>query len=124
MRTTKKEFKEQIREHILACLSDDVKTDVKEQLQNVVCEFHSWYGPYEQKRTPNKHEAFKGFLLGLPSCFNAEFTHYGISQTLKGWFERCGETYKEQEVDKEVKLYYHLVTREFQWFCQKNGVDF
>lgn len=125
MRTTNKEFKVQVQEHITnGALSEEHGETIQEQLQAVVSEFTSWYSPYEQKRTPNKYEAFKEFMLGLPSCFNIEYYYDQISNTLRTWFEACGETYEEKPKDEEAKLYYHLVTREFERLCKLNGVAF
>lgn len=124
MRTTKKEFKTKVQEHILEGLSTDMSEDTKEQLQNVVSEFKGWYSPYAQKHTPNRQEAFTEFLTGLPSGLNTEFTYYGISNTLKNWYESCGAEYKEATPDKEAKLYYGLVYRELRNLTKRNGVDF
>lgn len=133
MRTTNKEFKDQVQAHILDRLhtEDELinKLTVKSNyyhfvLQEVVKEFKNWYGPYEQKFTPNKYAAFQNWLMGLPSQFSVEFTNYGINQALKQWFETCGESYKEQSSDKELQTYLHLITREFNTLCKKNGVEF
>lgn len=123
MRTTNKAFKEQVRTHIINRLSEDETNVLSEQLENVMDEFRSWYSPYEQKRTPNKHDAFKSFLMGLPSCLSAEFTYYNISESLKEWFTACGEEYKEAPEHKESELYYHLIAREFFALCEKNSVN-
>lgn len=120
--TNKLIFKEQVQKHVLDCLSTDYTEKPYEQLKIVVDEFKNWYCAYEQKRTPNKYEAFKEFMLGLPSCFNIEYEYYKISQTMKTWFEACGEVYKEPK--NESDLYYHLVTREFATLCKKLDIAF
>lgn len=122
MKTTKKEFKNQVQEHILNSLDEQETTNPKEQLQNVVSEFKNWYSPYEQKMHPNRQEAFTDWMNGLPSCLNTEFTNYGINQTLKSWYENCGETYKEHDSDKESQLYRNLVYREFNTLLKKNDL--
>jgi hypothetical protein len=120
MRTTKKEFKNQIQEHIIKCLSTDQYTELHFQLNEVVEAFKNWYSPYEQKRFPNRQEAFQDWLMGLPSELSVEYTNYGISETLKSWFENCGETYKEQK--DELKFYTYLIYREFQSLCKQNKI--
>jgi hypothetical protein len=122
MRTNNKEFKKQIQEYILNGLSEDNGTDTKDQLQAVVNDFHSWYSPYEQKRTPNRQEAFKEFMNGLPSSLHTEWTNYGINQTLKGWFENTGTPYKEKDSDKELELHHNLVYRELNTILKKNDM--
>lgn len=124
MRTTNKEFKAQVQEHILDILSTDETEVVSEQLSNVVEGFKNWYCQYNKKRIPNGSEAFKDWMLGLPSSLNIEYQYYTISQTLKKWFETCGATYIERDSDAEATLYYHLVTREFETLCEKNDVKF
>jgi hypothetical protein len=122
MRTTSKAFKEQVQEYILNGLSEDYGTDTQAQLQGVINDFHSFYSPYEQKRTPNHQEAFKEFLNGLPSSLHTEYTHYGINQTLKSWFENNGETYKDKPTDKELDLHHHLVYRELNTLLKQNNL--
>jgi hypothetical protein len=124
MRTTTKAFKDQVQKHILSGLSTDETEDVKQQLQNTVDGFKNWYTLYEQKITPNRYDAFKEWLLGLPSQMSIEYTYYNIFQTLKTWFENCGAVYEEKDSDVEAPLYYHLVVREFMTLCKKNGVEF
>jgi hypothetical protein len=122
MRTTSKAFKEQVQEYIINGLSDDNQTELKSKLEDVVSDFHSWYSPYEQKRTPNRQEAFKEFLNCLPSSIHTEYTHYRINQTLKSWFENNGETYKDKPTDKELDLHHHLVYRELNTLLKQNNL--
>ena len=124
MRTTKREFKQQVQEHIIERLGTDYYTELKDQLQDTVTQFNDWWGDYEQKHQPNKHEAFKDWLLGLPSQLNIEYCDYNISSSLREWFRNCGEEYKEQGITKERIWYMHLITREFATLCKKNGVEF
>lgn len=124
MKTTKKEFKEQVQQHILECLSTDETTNQKEQLERVIKEFMNWYSPYEKKRTPNRQQAFSEFLMCLPSCLSVEYEHHNIYHTLKSWYENCGATYKEQDTTKESQLYHNLIYREFNTLIKKNGLEF
>lgn len=124
MRTTNKAFKTLVQEHIIERLSDDQFTELHFQLNEVVESFYNWYCKNEQKRTPNKYTAFQEWLMGLPSCINIEFMNYEIMMTLKGWFETVGDVYKERDSEKEVALYLHLVTREFEVLCKKHNIKF
>lgn len=119
MRTTTKEFKAKVQMHIIENLSTDETTDFHTQLQDVVDNFHSWYGAYEQKRTPNHYDAFKEWLLCLPSSIFAEYREYAIHEIMGEWF---GEDFKPQKPEKEINLYYHLFIREFEILCKKEGV--
>jgi hypothetical protein len=126
MRTTKKEFKNQVQEHILnSVLNEEYGETTQEQLKAVAESFNNWYGPYEKKRTPNKYHALTEWGLGLPSEFNIEYRHFAIEENVKNWFSSCGEEYKEpKDETKTYDLYYHLVNREFSDLCKKNNVDF
>lgn len=124
MKTTNKLFKTQVQKHIIEGLSEDQHTELDQQLQDAVKGFNNWYGPHEQKRTPNRQKAFQEWLMCLPSELNTEFTNYEINQTLKGWFENVGEGYKERDSDKASDLYTALVYREFNTLCKQNGVKF
>jgi hypothetical protein len=123
MRTTNKIFKDQIQEHILNGLSEDISSEQRDQLKAVVDSFHNWYSPYEQKRTPNRQEAFKEFLNGLPSELHLEWTNYGVNQTLNKWFTTAGEVYKEKSSDKDLDTYHNLVYREFNNLLKKNDLS-
>jgi len=123
MRTTKKEFKVLVQNHILMEVAYNDETDTHgEDLQNVVDGFLNWYSPYEQKQIPNKHNAFMDYCMGLPSNFNIKFTDYDISLQLKEWFNKCSEEYKPSK--NEAKLYLHLVAREFTNLCKAYNVKF
>jgi hypothetical protein len=131
MKTTNKCFKEQIQTHILERLTeedfinDDYKlSTTKDKIELVVKEFKNWYNPYEQKVTPNLQTAFIGFLQGLPSCLNIEFTYHNIHETMKEWFEKCGETYRGEHGGKESDYYYKLIYREFKNLCKIYKVTF
>jgi len=123
MRTTNKEFKAQVQEHILDNLSTDEYTEPMFQLNQVVEEFKNWYSPYEKRQHPNRQEAFTNWLNGLPSCLHVEYMNYSINQTLKQWFENCGMIYKDRDSDKESELYRNLIYREFRTLCKKHNVE-
>lgn len=133
MRTTTREFKNKVQQHIIDRLGNpwDYENDhenenatTAEKLQNVVNEFLSWWNSYEQRRTPSKAEAFKSFLQGLPSCLNAEFTYYNQRESLREWHEQTkaeAERYNDLQVEA---AYYHLIFREFTTLCKKYQVEF
>lgn len=133
MRTTTKEFKNKVQQHIIDRLGNpwDYENDhenenatTAEKLQNVVKEFKNWYCPFEQRRTPNRCEAFKSFLQGLPSCLNAEFTYYNQRESLREWHEQT-EAEAERYNDLQIEAaYYHLIFREFTTLCKKYQVEF
>jgi hypothetical protein len=125
MRTTKKEFKVQIQDHIInSVLSDEYGDTIKEQLQAVIDGFKNWYSVYEQKRKPNIQEAFIDWALGLPSEFNIEYRHFEIQELIKTWFTTAGETYKEPKDDqKTYDLYYWWIFRELNALLKQNKLS-
>lgn len=133
MRTTKKEFKEKVRQHIIDRLGypwDEEKGEenenatTKECLKNVVDEFNAWYCPYYKKTIPNKQAAFASFLNGLPGCLTIEFTTYNQRETLRAWFEQTEEESEKYNDEKVNNLYMWLIYREFFALCKKYGVNF
>lgn len=133
MRTTTNIFKTKVQNHIIDRLGDtwdevnqreNENATTAERLQNVVDTFYSWYNPYEQRRTPNRCEAFKSFLQGQPGCLNAEFTYYAQRETLREWHEQTPEE-SERYTDEQVENnYYYLIYREFITLCKKNSIAF
>jgi methionyl-tRNA synthetase len=125
MRTTKKEFKVQIQDHIInSVLSDEYGDTIKEQLQAVIDNFKDYYGAYEQKRKPNIQEAFIDWALGLPSAFNIEYRNFEIQELIKTWFTIAGETYKEPKDDQKHTIYIiGLVFRELNNLFKQNKLS-
>jgi hypothetical protein len=114
METTSKKFIYQIQNHIYDRLSEDLTTELSEQLKNAMDEFNDWYSIHERQVIPDKYDAFKKWLWGIPSCLSVEYVYYNIIGTLKDWFYECGEKYIEtddQTIDAD--LYMNLITREF-----------
>jgi hypothetical protein len=125
MRTTKKEFKNQVQEHIFNILGHNDEADREYTLQEVAENFQSekYSSPYERKF--NKQDAFIDWMKGLPSSLNVEYTNYGIHNTLKAWYENAGGQYDEKKLQTdESDWYFHLVTREFSDLCKKNNIKF
>lgn len=119
MRTTKKEFKEQVQKHIQDAINEEMT------LQDVVNNFYTEKYKSKYERKFPKYDAFKEWMTGLPSSLNIEYTNEGINNTLKSWYEACGEQYDESKLSQdESDFYFHLVTREFRNLCNKNGIQF
>lgn len=133
MKTTTKEFKTKVQNHIIARLGNPYDNEANieienattaEKLENVVQEFKSWYCPYERRRNPNKAKAFRDFLQGLPSCLNVEYAYYCIRETVRRWH---GQTLEESEKYSDEQIadsYYWLIYREFCVLCKQNKVEF
>jgi hypothetical protein len=122
IRTNSKVFKEQVQEHILDNLSEDYHDSdhVADRLADVWNEFKSWK---HGQRIANEQEAFGQFIDGLPSVINTEYTHHGIHNTMKEWFENCGAAYKYDEPhESEYNLYKNLVYMNLQDLSKKYGV--
>lgn len=125
MTTMRKDFRLQVQAHIIDCLSEEESPFLKEQLQNTVDEFKSWYTPVTQKLTPNRQEAFSSFLMCLPSCLSVEYTYYNINEAVKNWFVNVGMSYKEpKDISKASETYLALIYREFTRLCKEQGVTF
>lgn len=133
MKTTTKIFKSRVQAHILERLDNPWNEDTQsenenattaEKLQNVVEEFYGWYCPYEQRRHPNRGEAFADFLQGLPSCLNAEFTYHNQRESLREWHEQTEAEAAAYTDDQICKSYYYLIYREFCTLCKIHNVKF
>lgn len=122
--TTRKGFKEQVQNYIMDRLSMDEHEELAFQLNAVVEGFKNWYGLYEQKRTPNRQEAFIEWLKGLPSELNVDYMNDVIVETYRSWFKAIGESQKKMKEEKEIEWFYYLIFREFQTLCKKEGVKF
>lgn len=125
MRTTRKEFKSQVQEHIRSILCDEYHQEEKQQLQALIDGFTNWYNDYEQKRTPNRWDAMQEWFQCLPSEINIEYRLYEIEQILVKWFDNMGEHYKLPKDDsKSYNLYYRLVMRELGYMFRQHNINF
>ncbi|QOV08465.1 hypothetical protein Kirov_266 [Bacillus phage Kirov] len=124
MRTTNKNFVQQVQNHIIDRLNDEYHSTVKEQLQNVVNEFNNYDSAYERRKFPNKQDNLINFFSGLPTCIHMEYSHYNVHISLKEWFENCGAEYIETDEQKEWDVYRKLFSREFMKLCQQYDVKF
>jgi len=82
MKTTTKQFKTKVQNHIIDRLGypwdddndrENENATIKERLQNVIENFNNYYNDYERRRIPNRQNAFIDFLLGLPGCLSVEY---------------------------------------------------
>lgn len=124
MKSNNKIVVNRIREHIKDCLSTDNTQDLGEQLQAVAKGFHNWYGPYEQKRTPNRQQAFMDWLMCLPGELSVEYYHHKQEEILDKLLEdvpRTKANYSTQEIQDR---YLGLIYREFAKMCKENKILF
>lgn len=118
-RSTGKEVKEKIREHIMDNLSNDFGETTTEQLQAVVDGFINWYGGYERRRVPNVQQAFIDWLRGLPSELYATPYHEEQKQLLNEWLGKSPNNYTTEVMEHR---FYYLIFREFNALCTKYNV--
>lgn len=109
MRTNSKIVREQIRQHILDCVTDNEYNDFKQAADRVKAEFEMVANyPYNMQRFPNNQDRFSDYLCGLP--FNFHFNYYDIQQYLNGLgINPDGQEYSN---DKSMRLYHYLIFRE------------
>lgn len=124
IRTNSKVFRNEVRKHILDALDNGENETLLGQLKDHSKNFHSWYGEFEQKRTPNIQDAHTEFLMGLPHTINIEFETYEIDKAVKEWFENCGADYAKRDDEKTAQLYYYLVFSELSKLMKENNVPF
>ncbi len=133
MKTTTKQFKTKVQNHIIDCLGypwdddndrENENATIKERLQNVIENFNNYYNDYERRRIPNRQNAFINFLLGLPGCLSVEYVYYNIRQTLREWHEQTEEEAEKYTDDQVAAAYYWLIYREFCTLCKQNKIDF
>lgn len=124
MRTTNKNFVQQVQNHIIDRLNDEYHATVQEQLQNVVNEFNAYDSAYERRKFPNKQDNLINWLSGLPTCIHMEYTHHNVYVSLKEWFENCGAEYEEQEDHIEWDLYRKLFSRELMKLFSMYDIKF
>lgn len=136
MRTTKKEFREIIWDHIFnnIVLEDEEKSIIDKapisfqehyKLEKVLVHFHNefWDGLRDSyKKSYGKQYAMKEWLLGLPSVVSFHYTDYDIEKELKEWFEQLGEKYKPSKRQDPIDVYYHLIIREMFYLFKKYNV--
>lgn len=133
MKTTTKQFKTKVQNHIIDRLGypwdddndrENENATIKERLQNVIDNFNNYYNDYERRRTPNQQNAFIDFLLGLPGCLSVEYVYYNIRQTLREWHEQTEAEADKYTDDQAAAAYYWLIYREFCTLCKQNKIDF
>lgn len=116
-RTTNKEFKEAVRQHILDILSEDHGSTTKERLQAVVEQFNAYY------TRGNYQDAFVDFCQGLPSVLNVEFRTHRIDQILDEWFATIGKKYNPDKLEDPMDFYCRLIHRELGHLLKNYEID-
>ena len=126
LKSNSKIFKIKVQGYIIERLDSDsdYAQELKDQLQNTVNEFKSWYNDYEKRRNPNKYKAFGDFLSGLPSCLNIEFTYYDVRNTMIKWIEQTEKESNKYDDMQVWENYLYFIAREFESLCKKNDVVF
>ena len=125
MRLTKQQ-KETINQYIIDCIDTDpygvTKESEKGKLKFLYDTFCSEYWTFhKQYHKNNIHEAFKSWMMGLPSCFNVEFRNYDILQIAKKWGSIPVDATEKQE-DKTIESWFGFITHKtFQLFT-KHGI--
>lgn len=125
MKSTRKEVKEKIQEHIINRLDTEAGDSLKEQLQNVItCFLSEKYCRYERRQQPNALEAIYDYFMGLPSCFAVEYETYKQREAIKEWFSQTEEQAEAFNDEKVEKSYKHLILRELTNLWRLNGINF
>jgi hypothetical protein len=114
-RTNSKQVREQIRKHILECVTDENDNnynDFNDAKKRLIDEFNRVAGhEYNLKRYPNHQERFSDYLSGIP--FNFEYYNYAIKEFLNSL--GINPENKEYTDKKSVHLYHYLIFRELDY---------
>ena len=117
-----KEVKIKIRHYITDSIDEDYLTECgykhdksPKTLVTAIydCMCNEFWQGNEKRRTPNRYEALKQYLMGLPSSISINFTYYDQRQLLKKWLQQTDSESDKYSDDKMTELFYHLITREF-----------
>ena len=116
-------FRDKVKAYTLERLEyeDKPSATTKEVIAYVVDAF-LWYA--EGHRGVSQQENFISWLMGLPSCLNADFETYKQRKFLQEWFEQT-----EAEADKysDIDVCYHFnyyVYRAFKEICKEFEIRF
>ena len=118
IRSTNKEVKEKIREHIIERLDPDCEGTLPDKLQHVIKGFEDWKG---NTRYPSQFDAFKAYLQCIPSTLGAEFATCYQERALNEWM---GIPEKDYDADYIESYYYALIYREFKMLCKLTSINF
>ena len=117
MRTTNKEFKEAVRQHILEILGEDNTSDPKEQLTELVTDFESYY------YGGNIQNTFIDWCRGPPSSLHVEYFTFKIDKILEDWFATIGQEYDPDRLEDNMDYYLYLIFRELKALLKQYKVD-
>ena len=121
IRSTNKEVKEKIREHIIERLDPDYEGTLPDKLQHVINGFKSWLGPNGLRGYQTYQDAFKGYLQCIPGTLDAEFATCYQERALNDWM---GVPDKDYDADYIESYYYALIYREFKMLCKLTSINF
>ena len=127
MNTNNKEFKYQVRQHILDILDEEQSQEPQTQLQLVADEFNH-YHTGQRRLTASIQESFIDWCRGLPSHLNVEFRHYEINKIMTVWFRSIGKEYDENKLPKmmnedPMQYYLSFILREIKALFKQYDVD-
>lgn len=112
MRTNSKQVRDQIKSHIMECVTDENENgfnSFEDAANRLYSEFDRVANyKYNMVRIPNNQDRFSDYLLGLPFAF--EYTNEGIETYLNSLGINPGN--KKFDSDKSLKLYHYLIFSE------------
>lgn len=121
MQITSKELREKAQAYILDCINSEaygvVTTTDQEKLQFLYDTFikEYWY-PYNEQRYHTKENAFREWIMGLPTPFSIDFSNYDIIQLAKSWGSIPANATEQQE-DRIINNYFRFIANHtFQLF--------
>jgi len=126
MKTNTTFVRAQVRGYILESIDSDeyevVTTTEKEKIKFLIDTFKKEYlYPENLRYYKTTENVFINWLLGLPSCFNIEFTNYDIIQRCKVWGVDVSTPKKE---DNCIKNFRYIILREIKALCKKHEIHF
>jgi len=127
LKTTSKEFKAKVKKYILDNIDGKYLTECgypasnnNEKITSLFnCMCDEWWKGFEKQRTPNRQEALKQYLLGLPSSFSVDFYYFDQRNILKNWFEQTEEESNKYEDNEVADMFYYQISLNFYQMYDK-----
>jgi len=120
------DFKHPVFQYIIYCIDgleygqDTEKMTIPEKLQFVLNTFRN-EKRYEIVRI-GEYEAFKDWLMGLPSSINIDYMNYKIIQLTKLW-KLIPDNATEKQEKKILTNWFNFITMKFFMLCKKHKVN-
>jgi hypothetical protein len=112
MRTNSKQVRDQIKQLILECVTDENENEYTNLKDACNCLYNHFERvanhPNNMKRIPNHQERFQDYMMGLP--FSFPFSNYDVEMYLNSL--GINPNNKEFDPEKSLKLYYYLIYSE------------